>query len=143
MARRRRCAMSREARNRRRKRRHVRQHRSHARPHRHAPKTLTRWTTALVASAALGAGWPTRVCAGTPPAPRQATTEVRPGQTSPAAGDQPVRRFDIAPGPLSAVLPAFARAAGITVTMSTESIGLITSPGVSGTFTMQEALAHL
>jgi catecholate siderophore receptor len=54
-----------------------------------------------------------------------------------------VRRFDIAPGPLSDVLSQFARAAGITFTLSTDSIGTITSPGVSGTLTVQEALQRL
>ena len=54
-----------------------------------------------------------------------------------------VQRFDIAPGPLSEVLPRFARAAGLTFTLSTDSIGTITSPGVSGTFTIQDALRQL
>src|ERR1700753_2888654 len=53
------------------------------------------------------------------------------------------QRFDIAPGPLSELLPQFTRAAGITFTLSTDSIGTIASPGVSGTFTMQDALRHL
>jgi catecholate siderophore receptor len=51
-----------------------------------------------------------------------------------------VQRYDIAPGPLSEVLPRFARAAGLTFTLSTDSIGTITSPGVSGTFTIQDAV---
>ncbi len=54
-----------------------------------------------------------------------------------------VQRFDIAPGPLSEVLPRFARAAGLTFTLSTDSIGTITSPGVSGTFTIQDALGQV
>ncbi|MBV9507656.1 MAG: TonB-dependent receptor [Acidobacteriia bacterium] len=60
-------------------------------------------------------------------------------------GGQPSRseRFEIASGPLSAVLPQFARAAGIRFTLSPDSIGTITSPGVSGTFTIEEALKHL
>ena len=64
---------------------------------------------------------------------------------SPSGGisQEQVRRFDISPGPLSEALPRFARAAGITFTLSPDSIGTITSPGVSGTFTMQEALQHL
>jgi len=53
------------------------------------------------------------------------------------------QRFDIAPGPLSEVLPQFASAAGITFTLAVDSIGTLTSPGVSGTFTIQEALEHL
>jgi catecholate siderophore receptor len=53
------------------------------------------------------------------------------------------QRFDIAPGPLSEALAQFARVAGITFSLFTDSIGTITSPGVSGTFTTQEALRHL
>jgi catecholate siderophore receptor len=53
------------------------------------------------------------------------------------------KRFDIAPGPLSDVLSQFAPAAGITYTLAMDSIGTIQSPGVSGTFTVQEALQHL
>jgi catecholate siderophore receptor len=51
--------------------------------------------------------------------------------------------FDIAPGPISAVLPEFARAAGITFTLTIDSIGTIASPGVAGTFTTKEAIEHL
>lgn len=67
------------------------------------------------------------------------------GAISKTAGSQSskVQHFDIAPGPLSGVLPQFARAAGIRFTLSPDSIGTITSPGVSGTFTIREALVHL
>src|SRR5579862_4036825 len=51
--------------------------------------------------------------------------------------------FEIASGPLSDVLPQFARAAGITFTLSPSSIGTIASPGISGTFTIQEALRRV
>ena len=64
-------------------------------------------------------------------------------QPSGAISQTQAQHFDIASGPLSEVLPQFARAAGITFTLSTDSIGTLTSPGVSGTFTMQEALRHL
>ena len=64
-------------------------------------------------------------------------------QSSGAKSPTQVQRFDIAPGPLSDVLPQFARGAGITFTLSPDSIGMITSPGVSGTFTTQDALQHL
>ena len=134
--------MSRESRSRHRKRRHVNQHRSNDRHHRRF-YPFTRWTTALVASAALSAGWPTRVYAGMLPVPSETTTWALPPQTNGVPGNQPVLRFDIAPGPLSIVLAAFERAAGIAVTLSAGSIGTIASPGVSGTFTIQEALAHL
>ena len=67
------------------------------------------------------------------------------GSVSKTPGGQPSQgqRFEIASGPLSEVLPQFARAAGITFTLSPDSIGTLTSPGVSGTFTIQAALQHL
>jgi len=68
---------------------------------------------------------------------------ARPGAGNPSIGQNQGERFDIAAGPLSDVLPQFARAAGITFTLSPDSIGTIASPGVSGTFTIQEAIRHL
>src|ERR1700743_3468774 len=44
-------------------------------------------------------------------------------QSSGAKSQTLVQRFDIAPGSLSEVLAAFARAAGITFTLSPDSIG--------------------
>ncbi len=64
-------------------------------------------------------------------------------QSSGAKSATQVQRFDIASGPLSEVLPQLARVAGITFTLSPDSIGMIISPGVSGTFTTQDALQHL
>jgi catecholate siderophore receptor len=64
-------------------------------------------------------------------------------QSSGAKSPTQVQRFDIASGALSEVLAEFARVAGITFTLSPDSIGTITSPGVSGTFTTQDALQHL
>jgi catecholate siderophore receptor len=60
-----------------------------------------------------------------------------------AVSQQQAQRVEIAPGPLSDVLAQLTRAAGITFTLSPESIGTLTSPGVSGTFTVQDALQHL
>jgi catecholate siderophore receptor len=64
-------------------------------------------------------------------------------QTSSASSQSRVQGFDIASGLLSEVLPQFARAAGITFTLSPDSIGTIKSPGVTGTFTIQDALQHV
>jgi outer membrane receptor protein involved in Fe transport len=64
-------------------------------------------------------------------------------QSSGARAQTQAQRFDIPAGPLSEVLAQFARAAGITLTLSIDSIGTIASPGVSGTLTIQEALQHL
>jgi len=68
---------------------------------------------------------------------------TRPGARDPSIGRNQGLTFDITPGPFSEVLPQFARIAGITFTLSPDSIGTITSPGVSGTLTIQEALRHL
>jgi catecholate siderophore receptor len=51
--------------------------------------------------------------------------------------------FDIAAGPLGDVLTAFERIAGVKVALSLNSIGNIQSPGVSGTFTAEQALQQL
>jgi catecholate siderophore receptor len=96
----------------------------------------------LVASAALAAGSSIRVYAGTMPVPSetawaQQTPERRPVE------DQPARRFDIPSGPLSTVIPLFEQLTGIRVRIATDSIGMITSPGVTGTFTPPDALQRL
>ncbi|ADV83673.1 TonB-dependent receptor [Terriglobus saanensis] len=51
-----------------------------------------------------------------------------------------VRRFDIPPGPLSDVVSALERETGIHITLAIHSIGSIHSPGVSGSFTAEQAL---
>lgn len=53
------------------------------------------------------------------------------------------QRFDIPPGPLDAVLLAFKDATGITVLVSTDSIRNLHSNGVSGTYTLEQALEQL
>ena len=64
-------------------------------------------------------------------------------QTGTRTGDRPAQPFDIPSGPLSTVVPLFERATGMKVTIAVDSIGMITSPGVTGTFTPQDALAQL
>ncbi len=64
-------------------------------------------------------------------------------QPSGAISQTQSQRFDIAPGPLSEVLSQFAGTTGVTFALAADSIGTIASPGVSGTFTIQEALQHL
>ncbi len=132
--------MSSDTRRRRRKRHHVKQHQS---PLRRRRRQSWMCTTALVASTALSAGFSTRVLASTMPVPSETAKWVQQAQGNSKAGDQPVQRFDIVPGPLSAVLPVFEKAAGIKVTLAVDSIGMITSPGVSGVFTPQDALVRL
>ena len=97
--------MSRESRKRRRKRHHVKQHQSALRRHRR-PSWM--FTTAFVASAALSVGFSTKVYAGIMPVPSETGTWAAQAQGNRrTAGDQPAQQFDIAPGPLSAVLPLF------------------------------------
>lgn len=51
--------------------------------------------------------------------------------------------FDIAPGRLADVIPAFARVAGLKVTLDDPAFGTIQSPGVSGSFSPEEAMKRL
>jgi catecholate siderophore receptor len=55
----------------------------------------------------------------------------------------PAREFDIPPGTLDVVLAAFEQACGIKATTANEGIRRIASPGVSGTFTVDQALRKL
>jgi len=54
-----------------------------------------------------------------------------------------VRRFDIADGPLETVLSAFERVSGCTAEVVKPGIRIIHSPGVSGTYTPEQALQKL
>lgn len=74
-------------------------------------------------------------------APRVSGTESSgtPGQSS----DLTVRRFDIKPGPLDTVLGAFETAAELHVQVEKEGIRNIASPGVSGLYTVEQALQKL
>ena len=94
---------------------------------------MNRWTAigTVVACSAMGSKTMNVARAQGVPQPDGATSQTQ------------VHPFEIAPGPLSEVLPQFARAAGITFTLSTDSIGTISSSGLTGTFTIQEALQHL
>jgi catecholate siderophore receptor len=70
---------------------------------------------------------------------------------APAAADpasagqsqQPVLRFDIAPGLLDAVLRAFQAACGWTVSAPADVAGVVRSAGVSGVYTPDQALERL
>src|SRR4051794_801587 len=52
----------------------------------------------------------------------------------------PVRRYDLAPGILDAVVREFQNVAGVTVTFSDPTAAQIFSPGVSGVYTVTQAL---
>ena len=51
------------------------------------------------------------------------------------------RRYDIPEGPLETALSAYQAASGVTVTFPADLVRGITSPGVSGVFTAEQALA--
>src|SRR5688572_21577999 len=55
----------------------------------------------------------------------------------------PVRRFDIPPGLLDEVLNAFQTVTGLRVLVPSDAIRSLTSPGVSGLFTVEQALQQL
>src|SRR5262249_35970082 len=53
------------------------------------------------------------------------------------------RRYDIPAGPLSAVVPAFERVSGVHLTLPADAVLAISSPGISGTLTVDQALAAM
>lgn len=55
----------------------------------------------------------------------------------------PVRRFDIPPGPLGEVSDAFQNATGIHIQVSDPALRSLSSPGVSGLYSDEQALARL
>jgi catecholate siderophore receptor len=55
----------------------------------------------------------------------------------------PVLKFDIPSGTFGDVLEAYQRIAGVTVTLSDESIRTLSSPGVSGSLTAEQALQQI
>jgi catecholate siderophore receptor len=65
------------------------------------------------------------------------------GQTAQISVNLPARRFDIPAGALDAVLAAFRAATDIVVTVPNPGILSLMSPGVSGTFTPDQALRRL
>lgn len=65
------------------------------------------------------------------------------GSTAAALGSQPVRRFDIPAGTVESVMAAFEQVTGISVNLSRPGIEGFSSPGVSGTYTPEQALRIL
>ncbi len=57
-----------------------------------------------------------------------------------ALGQSAVLRFDIAAGSIEAVVAAFERASGLRVVLADPALAMIQSPGVTGTFTPQQAM---
>jgi catecholate siderophore receptor len=57
--------------------------------------------------------------------------------------DRGIRRYEIPEGPLETTLAAYQAASGVTVTFPADLVRGITSPGVSGMLTAEQALARL
>ncbi len=62
---------------------------------------------------------------------------------APAQGSLPVRRYDISAGPLDGVVSAFQNTAGIEIEAANAAILGIASPGVSGSYSVEQALKKL
>ena len=65
------------------------------------------------------------------------------GPVAQTQGAQPVRRFEIAAGPLDSVLATFEQITGIKAAVSKEGIRNVASPGVTGLYTPEQALQKL
>lgn len=95
-----------------------------------------RWVAmgALAAYAAAGAG-KTAIAQNRPPeGPHPANSRIE---------ALPVRRYQIPAGPLGAVLDAFEKTSGAKVEVSDPALLDVQSPGVSGVYTLEQALAAL
>jgi catecholate siderophore receptor len=71
------------------------------------------------------------------------TRVIDPYTAQTSTQDRGVRRYDIAEGPLETVLAAYQSASGVTVTFPADVVRRITSPGVTGLLTAEQALARL
>jgi catecholate siderophore receptor len=60
-----------------------------------------------------------------------------------AAQDQQTQRFDIPPGPLETVLGVFQKQTDVQALVPNEKLRTIPSPGVSGVYTIERALAQI
>ena len=70
------------------------------------------------------------------------TRVIDPYTAQTSTQDRGVRRYDIPAGPLETVLAAYQSASGVTVTFPADLIRGITSAGVSGMLTAEQALAQ-
>jgi catecholate siderophore receptor len=75
-------------------------------------------------------------------APRSAE-ELAPGTAPARQGQQPVRRFDVGAGPLETALRAWESTTGVTLTVSANALRGLTTLGVSGEYTTEQALQQL
>jgi catecholate siderophore receptor len=65
------------------------------------------------------------------------------GSVSQTQGSQPVRRFDIPAGSLDSTLAAFEQVTGLSINYAKEGFRSLSSPGVSGVYTAEQALQRL
>ena len=72
-----------------------------------------------------------------------APARPQPAPGTPGAATEPIRTFDLAAGPISNLIPMFERVTGLHVVLAMDSIGMIQSPGVSGSLTVSQALERL
>ena len=79
------------------------------------------------------------------PSARALAAETVPGAATGAAAPAtlPVRRFEIGPGPLGAVLEAYRAASGVKVNVPDAGLLQIPSPGVTGVMSVEVALKQL
>src|SRR5205085_5968585 len=60
-----------------------------------------------------------------------------------AKAQAPVQQFDIPPGPLDTVLNAFQSVTGLRVHMANDNMSNVSSPGVKGSLTADQALKQI
>jgi len=77
------------------------------------------------------------------PALAQDATRAGQPRGTVSQGSQPVWRFEIPAGPLDAVLAAFEQVTGVRVSVSQEGIRSVSSPGVAGVYTADQALRKM
>ena len=102
-------------------------------PHRRSstPRRRNRTHLAVLSAAILAPAMPMHAAEGQQPV------------VSGTAARSTVMRFDIAPGSLDTVLAAFERATQLRTVLANPALRTLASPGVSGNFTPEEAMARL
>ena len=105
---------------------------------------LARGTIGLITGTSLAVAWPAVAQQAVPvepaPAASQAPSQVQPqGPTQTQAG----QRYDIAPGPLSQVLPRFASVAGVDLSADADLTRGLHSDGLRGEYTVEGGFTAL
>ena len=97
---------------------------------------------------AVGAlAWRRRRSSAVPPPPPPPASRPRPPGSArsrtPAKLRQREQKFDIPPGPLTEALAAFEKVTGLTIVVDAARVKGLSSPGVVGQFTLEEALRRM